>query len=58
MPWNTIKKLIPKNNSSVSSVRTQAGFTTSNEETADQFNSYFISIGNTLASRFKFDDTL
>ena len=44
MLWNTIKKLIPKNNSSVSSVRTQAGFTTSNKETADQFNSYFTSI--------------
>ena len=35
MLWNTIKKLIPKNNSSVSSVRTHAGFTTSNKETAD-----------------------
>ena len=58
MLWNTIKKLIPKNNSSVSSVRTHAGFTTSNKETADQFNSYFTSIGNTLASRFKFDDTV
>ena len=57
MLWNTIKKLIPKNNSSVSSVQTQAG-STSNKETVDQFNSYFTSIGITLASRFTFDDTV
>jgi len=51
--WSTIKKLIPKNISSVSSVQTKDGFTSSCKETADQFNSYFTSVGKTLASNFK-----
>jgi hypothetical protein len=51
--WNTIKKIIPKNISSVLSVQTKNGFTSNDKETADQFNSYFTSIGNDLASKFK-----
>ena len=54
--WSTIKKLIPKNTSSVSSVHTQDGFTANDKETADKFNSYFTSIGDVLASKFKPDD--
>ena len=38
--WSTIKKLIPKYKSSVSSVHTQDGFTANDKETADQFNSF------------------
>ena len=51
--WSTIKKLIPKNKSSVSSVHTQDGPTANDKETADQFNSFFTSIGDVLASKFK-----
>ena len=51
--WSTIKKLIPKNTSSISSVQTHDGFTSNDKETADQFNSYFTSIGNNLAAKFK-----
>ena len=53
--WSTIKKLIPKNKSSVSSVHTQDGFTANDKETADQFNSFF-TIGDVLASKFKCND--
>ena len=54
--WKTIKKLIPKNKSSVSSVQTKIGFTTSDKETAEQFNSFFTSVGNNLASKFNDND--
>ena len=54
--WSTIKKLIPKNKSSVSSVHTQDGFTANDKGTADQFNSFFTSIGDVLASKFKCND--
>ena len=48
--------LIPKNTSSVSSVHTQNGFTANDKETADQFNSFFTSIGDVFASKFKCND--
>ena len=49
--WGTIRKLIPKNVSTVSKVKTNNGFTRNDEETATQFNDYF-TIGNNLAEHF------
>jgi len=51
--WSTIKKLIPKNKSSIHSVKCDNGNTTSDKETADKFNDFFTSIGTQLASKFK-----
>ena len=52
--WCTIRKLIPKNVSAVSNVQTKDGYTTFyDEETANQFNDYFTSIGNDLAKKVK-----
>jgi hypothetical protein len=51
--WSTIRKLIPKNVSSVTNVQTKNGFTCNDIETANQFNNYFTSIGNTLADKFR-----
>ena len=50
--WKTIKKLIPRNNASVRSVQTDDGFTTCNKDIANEFNSFFTSIGITLAQKF------
>ena len=51
--WGTIRKLIPKNVSTVSKVKTNNGFTSNDEETASQFNDYFTTVGNNLAEHFK-----
>ena len=53
--WCAIRKLIPKNVSAVSNVQTEDGCTCNDEETANQFNDYFASIGNDLAKQFKHD---
>ena len=56
--WCTIRKLIPKNVSAVSNVQTKDGYTCNDEETANQFNDYFTSIGNDLAKKFKHDSNI
>ena len=56
--WCTIKKLIPKNVCTVSNVQTKDGYTCNDEETANQFNDYFTSIGNDLAKKFKHDSNI
>ena len=50
--WSTIKKLIPKQRVSVKNVYNNSndGFTANDKETANQFNNFFTSIGNSLAS--------
>ena len=50
--WSTIKKLIPKQKVSVKNVynNSNVGFTANDKETANQFNNFFTSIGNSLAS--------
>ena len=40
----------------MASVQIQTGFTSSDKETANPFNSYFTSIGNNLAAKFKYND--
>ncbi len=55
--WETIKKLIPKNTSSVQSVKADNGLTKCDKDTANQFNDYFTSIGTTLADKFDNDLT-
>ena len=52
--WSTIKKLIPKQKVSVKNVYNSSndGFTANDKETANQFNNFFTSIGNSLASKF------
>jgi len=51
--WSTIKKLLPKNVSNTTNVKTQDGLTCNDKATANQFNTYFTSIGNSLASNFQ-----
>ena len=50
--WSTIKKLIPKQQSSIQSVHTKQGNTVDDKDTANQFNDFFTSIGSKLASIF------
>ncbi|XP_072043447.1 uncharacterized protein [Amphiura filiformis] len=50
--WKTIKQLIPRNNATVRSVQTDDGFTKCNKDIANEFNSFFTSIGITLAQKF------
>ena len=50
--WSTIKKLIPKHQSSIQSVHSEQGNTVDDKDTANQFNDFFTSIGSKLASKF------
>ena len=38
--------------------QTKDGYTCNDEETANQFNDYFTSIGNDLAKKFKHDSNI
>jgi len=54
--WSTIKKLIPDNKSSVHAVKTNNGITVNDKDTADKFNEFFASIGNSLAQKIATND--
>lgn len=52
--WKTIKKIIPSKSSNVPSVvNSESGLTNSSNDTANEFNKYFTSIGNTLGRKFE-----
>ena len=50
--WQAIKKLIPDNKSTVSTIQTDDGLTTCHKDIANESNSYFTSVGTKLATKF------
>ena len=50
--WQTIKKLIPNNRSTVSTFQTVDELTTCDKDIANEFNSHYTSVGAKLAAKF------